>query len=451
MKSKNYYFLGLILTIVAILFSQLNLKIYSLSITLFFIGLIGIATIRKNYFFLILLSLFWFFPQMNRYDLLPIMEGKIAIAILAVLLFSLVSNLELKNSYNSIWLFFLVYFVFQIGRGIALGYKSQYIFDESIKYLYYPIGFYFTLNVFKPNRANNDLIKQLLKFILIMGFVIFLQMIYYYFFITHTDRVITRQANLLLLSLMTSLTLLIFKKNNSIFQKSILMTLSLTYVIGIVIFMQRSLWLATFVSLFVLVLIFLFKSGKGIATRIIIILMILSFSGSSILMFNTIVKSNKILEARTTELDEEGLETFSIAVRILSYLEILNKVKDDLIIGLGVGDEVETPYLNKPVINVVDNSYIVILWKLGIIGILIFIAIFVIFIYQMTYLINNGSDEYKIISIIFISNIFGQFVNGLACVILVLYHLNIIWVSQIAIINSIYFYQKKSDDKLVQN
>jgi len=168
-------------------------------------------------------------------------------------------------------------------------------------------------------------------------------------------------------------------------------------------------------------------------------------------MFNTIVKSNKILEARTTELDEEGLETFSIAVRILSYLEILNKVKDDLIIGLGVGDEVETPYLNKPVINVVDNSYIVILWKLGIIGILIFIAIFVIFIYQMTYLINNGSDEYKIISIIFISNIFGQFVNGLACVILVLYHLNIIWVSQIAIINSIYFYQKKSDDKLVQN
>jgi len=444
MKNKYLYLFGILITILAIYLSQSNLKILSFSITVIFIGIVAVITIKREFIFLFVLFIFFFFPQMNRYEILPVLNYIIGFVILGILFLVLIGKVELKSSYNLLWIIFIIYIIFQIIRGIYADNNTEFILDETVKYLFYPIGFYFTISACSSNNISKNIVIKLFKFTLIMGVVIVIQMLFYYFFITGANRVLTRQANLLLLSLMTSLTLLIFKRNLSFRNKITLLIFSFLYVIGILIFMQRSLWIAAITSVFVFILIFLFKSGIKSSKKIILILLITLFIFGSLFMFKVIAKSNKILEARTSEIQEEGVETFSIAVRIISYLEIINKIKDDWIIGLGVGDEISTPYLNRPVMNIVDNSYLVILWKFGVLGFLLFSTIFSIAIYQMIYLIKNTQGNSQLFAIIVFTNLMGQLVNGLACVIMILYFYNFIWVSQIAIINILYLKKKNT-------
>ncbi len=448
MKNKYFYLFGLLLIILAVYVSQSNIKIYSFSILAFFIGIVAIAIIPRYGIFISILFIFFFFPQMNRYEILPVIDYRVGLAILGILLLAFISRIELKNSFNFLWIIFIFYLFFQTVRGIHAGYSSKFIFDETVKYLFYPLGFYFTLGVFRSDKANSLMLKNLFKFTLIMGTIIVFQMLAYYFLRTGGSRVITRQANLLLYSLMTSLTIIVFKKDLSFIKKSILSLFSLFFIFGMIIFMQRSLWIAVVVSILTFVIVYLFKSNFKASKLITLIILIILISSSILFMFNVMAKSNTILEERTSEVQDEGVGTLSLMLRLLSYYEILHKIRKDWIIGMGVGDEIRTSYLNKPIMNIVDNSYLVLLWKFGLIGFLLFSTIFGIALYQMIYLIRNSEGTTQLFAIIVFTNLIGQFVNGLACVILVLYYYNFIWVSQIAIINILYLKQKKLNNNI---
>jgi len=447
MKNRLLYILGFFLIVALIFLSQYNLKIYSFVILAFFLGMVSIVLISRKFIFLLILALFYFFPQMNRYDFLPTISDEIAIAILLIFFFSFLSKMEFTNSYNILWFIFSTYLIIQIFRGIHAGYNSKFILDESVKYLLYPLGFYFTLTVFTTHRDNSKPVKMIIKFNLIMGLVIIAQMLFYYFFITNGNRVITRQANLLLLSLMTSLSLLVYLKQN-LNKKIILVLLSVLYILGILIFMQRSLWIATLASLFLFVIIYLVKSKFKTNKVIIIIIMILISFFLVTSLYKSLIQYNSMIESRVSEVQEEGSGTLSIAMRLLSFNDVLRKIRKEWIFGTGVGDELVTSYLNKPVINIVDNSYLVILWKFGLIGFVILALIFGIAIFQMIYLIKNSKGYTQLLAIVFLTNLFGQLVNGLACVIMILYFFNFIWVSHIAIINVLYIVQKRQANDL---
>jgi len=447
MKDKFLYVFGFLLIVVLIFASQSNLKVYSFVIMAFFLGMVSIALTSRDLIFLLILAFFYFFPQMNRYDILPTISDEIAVAILLIFFFSFLSKMEFDNSYNFLWLIFSLYLVFQLFRGVQAGYDGKFILDESVKYLLYPLGFYFTLTVFTTHRDNSKPVKLIVKFNLIMGLVIIAQMLFYYFFITNGNRVITRQANLLLLSLMTSLTLLVYRKQN-LNKKVILILLSVLYILGILIFMQRSLWIATLASLFSFVIIYLVKSKFKTNKVIIIILIILISFFLVTSLYKSLIQYNSMIESRVSEVQEEGSGTLSIAMRLLSFNDVLRKIRQDWIFGTGIGDELVTSYLAKPVINIVDNSYLVILWKLGLIGFGILTLIFGIAIFQMIYLINNSEGYSQLLAIVFLTNLFGQLVNGLACVIMILYFFNFIWVSHIAIINVLYIGQKRQANDL---
>jgi O-antigen ligase len=447
MKNKYLYIFGFLLILLLVYISQSNIKIYSFVIMAFFLGLISIATTSRDIIFLAILAFFYFFPQMNRYEILPTISDEITVAILLIFLFSFLSKMEFDNSYNFLWLIFCLYIVFQIFRGIQAGYNGKYILDESVKYLLYPLGFYFTLTAFTTHRDNSKSVKVIIRFNLIMGLVIIAQMLFYYFFITNGNRVITRQANLLLLSLMTSLSLLVYLKQD-LNKKVILILLSLLYVLGILIFMQRSLWIATLVSLFSFVIIYLVKSKFQTNKVIIIIIIIVTsfFLVSS--LYKSLTQYNAMIESRVSEVQEEGSGTLSIAMRLLSFNDVLRKIEKNLIFGAGVGDELVTSYLSKPVINIVDNSYLVVLWKFGFFGFSLLALIFGIAIYQMIYLVKKTDGYSQLLAIIFLTNLLGQLVNGLACVIMILYFFNFIWVSHIAIINVLYINRKRQINSL---
>ncbi|MEA3475264.1 MAG: O-antigen ligase family protein [Candidatus Cloacimonadota bacterium] len=332
---------------------------------------------------------------------------------------------------------FILYLSLEIIRGRIYTYNSHYLLEESIKYLFYPIGFYFTISIFRDNQDDNTFLKQLLIVFLVLGAIIALQMFYYYFFITHGDRVLTRQANLLLISLMTSITLMAFYSMNK-FLKILLTLLSIIYSIGILIFMQRSLWIGTFCSIIAFLLIlFIMRNKKSKSIIPILLIIIMIFSGGFIIYSNYSINTAKF-EERFEVLDT-GVRTFSVSARILSYLRVFSKIKENYLLGKGMGDVLVTPYLNQRVVGIVDNSYIVILWKLGLIGLIIFMLIYFKTFKQLWFIIKNSqSNLYSIVSIIFFSTLIGYFVNGLACVIMTLYYFNFIWAAFIAITDFMY-------------
>ena len=158
-------------------------------------------------------------------------------------------------------------------------------------------------------------------------------------------------------------------------------------------------------------------------------------------LFQKIALDQSVLEERT-EVFEQKEKTFSIEVRILSYFHALRLFSQNPIIGKGMGHSIITPYLNRREIGIVDNSYLVVLWKLGIIGILIFTIIYIKFISQLIKIINKTKYKMsRLFGIIIFSIMIGQMINGLACVVMTLYYFNIIWGVFIAITD--YLYRKE--------
>ncbi|MCD6380356.1 hypothetical protein J7M07_07940, partial [bacterium] len=148
---------------------------------------------------------------------------------------------------------------------------------------------------------------------------------------------------------------------------------------------------------------------------------------------------DKNVSSRSGKSLQEGIETPSLQIRLLTYLRTYHIIKKNVLFGQGVGDTIILPYLNQRVISSVDNSYLVIIWKLGLSGFLVFASIYLLFIKKAVYIIQNSKNRlYLVTSIVLLSSIVGQLVTGLACTIMCLYHFNFIWGALIGIIYYLY-------------
>jgi hypothetical protein len=148
---------------------------------------------------------------------------------------------------------------------------------------------------------------------------------------------------------------------------------------------------------------------------------------------------DKNISSRSGKSLQAGIETPSLQIRLLTYLRTYHIIKKNVLFGQGVGDTIILPYLNQRVINSVDNSYLVIIWKLGLSGFLVFASIYFIFIKKAVYIIRNSKNRlYLVTSIVLLSSIVGQLVTGLACTIMCLYHFNFIWGALIGVIYYLY-------------
>jgi hypothetical protein len=148
---------------------------------------------------------------------------------------------------------------------------------------------------------------------------------------------------------------------------------------------------------------------------------------------------NKNVSSRSSDALQEGFKTHSLQIRFLTYLHVYNEIKKNVLFGQGIGDTIVLPYLNQREISLVDNSYLVIIWKLGLVGFLIFASIYFLFIKKAIYIIQNSKTRlYIVISIVLLSSIIGQLVTGLACSIMSHYYFNFIWGALIGVVYYLY-------------
>jgi len=404
-----------------------------INIGLFFLIVIFYFLNYELISYLLILTILFVFPQSDRYHLIPVIYHDTSIMILLAMSLIMIFKKFIKhNVYNKYWFIFILLIIIQTLRGIYLGHDSYYIKDEVVKYLNYPIGFFFVKSIIDKINLKKFIRLNIYAF-LILGLIICLQMFYYYFFVTIGNRVLTRQTNLLLISLMTSMALLLFYKKLSFKEKAFLITVSVLYILSIIIFMQRSLWIAVAISLLSLSLIFILKSDNKKKSIFVIITILLIVISVSLLILNRYNLNKNILSKRVEVIENQDIKELSVFIRLLSYVEIIKKLEGKWIQGLAIGDEIKTTYLNRSVINIVDNSVLIILWKFGLFGILLFGLIFFHFFKQLFQLIKSDrNDIITIFSIIITTSIIGQIINGFACVIMILYHYNFIWAMFIA-------------------
>jgi len=117
----------------------------------------------------------------------------------------------------------------------------------------------------------------------------------------------------------------------------------------------------------------------------------------------------------------------------------LDITKNDAIWGRGLGDAAYFPLLSNKIKNLVDNSYITLFWKMGIIGLVLFLYLFIKVLWKLLRVIKTTKDiVIQSISIVIFSVIMGQLVNSLACVVLTQYHYNFILALFIAITELFY-------------
>jgi len=429
--------------ILAIAIAGLSL-IFAIDFRFFFLLIVFVIVLftplsifNRRIFYLVALVPFFLLPQLNRYDVLPILSWNIALPILILIFLFALTKFRLDNSYNFLFICFTFYMVFQFFRGWNLGYDRFYVFSETIKYLFYPIGFYFTYSLFNDDKSDYSYLKTIMFFFIIMGLIISFEILYYYFNITLGKRVITRQTNLLLVSFISALVYLLFFSKKIYFKILIIMSL-IIYLLATIIMMQRSLWIGFLFSVLVFVVFVLLKIEKKKTKGILFFLILLILIIGSYNIYKYIAIDKEILQERT-EVVEQKASDFSIGVRLLSYVQAWHLFMQNPIFGKGMGDAIITPYLNQREIGAVDNSYLVILWKFGIVGFFLWVLIYVHFISQLLKIISKSTIKLnKIYSIAILSIIIGQMINGLACVVMTLYYFNFIWASLIAITDYLY-------------
>ena len=434
-NNRRYYLFAMIIILLFYVLALINIKLLIVMLLPLIILLINRVVLSRKLVFFTIFSLYFVLPQLDRYQIIPVIDWKMALIFLIISIFYIIIDFKFDSSYNSLFFFFTIWLIFELIRGVIFHYPRFYIRDEIVKFSSYIVGFYFILSITNKNDFKK-ILKSLIYLILILGIIISFQMLFYYVNITHGGRVLTRQANLLLISLITALAILKLYKL-TLTSKIILIFLSFLYLLGILIFMQRSLWIGLLVS----IMVFLFLTSKStkhkIRSIISIMLIILILVGGGFLFYSKFALDKKLFQERTIDM-EEGIKASSMVVRLLSYIEIYHEIKKNPLIGKGMGDFIITSYLTQRRLSIVDNSFIVVVWKYGLIGFLIFSLIFIKNFKQTFFILKNSNDKlFLLVTIIIFSSFIGHMVNGLACVVMTMYHFNFIWGTFIAVIEMI--------------
>lgn len=405
----------------------------------------------KIRFFLFLFFLLSVFPQRNLYSLLPSLTSLLML-ILLFITFLHIHKINWENRIQKVFIIFLVYLLFSTIWGLIQGYSISLISNESMKWLFYPCSFFFTLNLFQKFSLDKNKLENFLKYLsfILLGFALMnaIEHLILYIFFTKGGRVITRQTIILGIGISISLGYFLFY-NLKKYQKIIIGLLFLFYLLGIIISMQRSLWVAIIIAFIISFLFYLKKRKWNFFSMELIILLFLIFFLFS--LGNEYVRVNELLISERVDTFEEGIETRSMLVRFVTYNQVFKRIKENLIFGKGLGDTLYVPILYSNRISFVDNSYLQTLWKMGFVGIVIFFIIIGNIFKKIYYILKYSSNKvYLLFSFSIGLSLLIAIINGLTCVVLTQYYFNFIWGSFMAIIYYIHKLSIKKDMKIVK-
>ena len=248
------------------------------------------------------------------------------------------------------------------------------------------------------------------------------------------NRVSTQQIHLAQISLPFLTGYFFYTKVKT--RKLLCIILMIPIIFMVIISMTRALWVATFFSILLMIFFYNWK-GKNLARKvfqlsffIVIMSVIVILSVTS--MSN--IRGHEVGESMNTRVQsfEELEQDASLIIRAVEILQVLERTKTSPIWGMGLGDEVMR-ILRWGISNSVDNTFVWIYWKMGLIGLFTYSLVIVLFIKRCIFVLKRVNDErQKLYVTTALSSFVGLLLISLTNTCLILYRFNIIWAILIA-------------------
>jgi hypothetical protein len=226
--------------------------------------------------------------------------------------------------------------------------------------------------------------------------------------------------------------------------------------VGVIISQQRALWASIFITLVILLFIFVYDKRQILfknVTKIIygIIGFIIFFGG--LYIFLQILTRGKLLPtivARILFFISPSLAKYDISAmtRIGEIKDALSTLGNDFLLGKGLG-YYEISRWRANVQLTLDNSFAYLYWKTGIVGLFTFIMVIFYFLYRCISVLRKKlmTDEKIFVLTVFL-NMLGMVIVAFTNSVLVHNPIIIIWAATFAVVESI---ARKYEEKIPTN
>lgn len=337
-------------------------------------------------------------------------------------------------------LFFLAWIFFSVLWGFYNGGSVKYIYTEAYFFSLYLCYFIVIVNF------NEEKVRRMWGLVALVTVVVSFE--YIYIALKEAGlgallikRVSTQQPHLAQLAIPYLASFMLFKSSRIL--KWIAIAAVMPMALMVFFSQQRALWGAIFVSLVVL---WGFRSlQQGVNARTLLrflryllftalLLLIMVWLVDRIIMGSSIFT---ILFRFATLLDIANDQ--SLAIRMGEISHAMQQWQHYPMLGTGLGSTISPVTLIHYSNNNVDNSYAVILWKTGIIGLALFISILVlVFKHGLYVFMHTKSIERQRMTAALLSGFTGLLVIALTNACLAFYIYNIIWAACFATIEILY-------------
>lgn len=329
---------------------------------------------------------------------------------------------------------FLLLVLISAIRGYLLEYDSTAWRWEILPYPFYLSYFVFR---FSQLKDNNRILKKVLLFA--AAFVAF-EMIYA---LTHFrlgiifHRIVTKNVHIMQFAIPYAGLLAIY--SNSPREKTISFLLLPAFVLAVIISQQRALMLTIFLTLIILLAIFIKvrfstlekRKKRVVFTSLIVISMIaifviIIFITHKGLLYTVISRAVVFLSPQNLIRDQ------SWQIRWQEIVKIIPQIQRNFFLGTGFG-ATEISRLRFILKITVDNAYFYLLWKMGFLGLVCFLSIQLLAIKRCIIVSKRSLDtDEKIFSRAVLMNIIGLLFVAITNSCIVTYRLVFVWMTLIS-------------------
>ena len=397
---------------------------------LFAIGSFFFVIINSKRLFYPFIALIFILP-LSSYTGFPVIIGINDIVIYAglviVILLSFWNNVSDNNNNGEtiylpyVFIILTAMLVLYGSIGYFKGYKITWIAREMINILYYLIPF------FVIYEHKIDKFEKIIKLIVIVVFVEYILRYYFGILTLSIVRVVSRQANIVIFAF-PILYLSFFSDRRIGLMARIIRIVALTAtVILCIISMQRSLWLILSVNVIIGLIYYLFKKNFSLRAffNLILILILLTFI---VIIFIIILNQYfDILELLSSRFNTMGNvisdEDTALNVRYQDYKNIWRSIKSESFLGSGLGAPIfqKNTGIDK---EFIDSSYLVILHKMGIPGLIAVIGLFMYMIFLSLKSFIKNTDRFESLALALI--LINYITISITSVAMVVYRFNLL-------------------------
>ncbi|MEO0089165.1 MAG: O-antigen ligase family protein [candidate division WOR-3 bacterium] len=434
-KFKNFFFLLLLIFqsffLTISLYYNLLYSLPAFLVLLFLLFLIlGKNRLKIFLIFTIFFASLLTKPTSRRWVLLRLEEIPFFLLLfLTFLAFERKERYNLKTNTDYLLLSFLLLTGFSFFYGIFLGNSLYQAIDDFLLIFFY--AFYFLVLIyFQEEKWQRILVIS----IIVISVLVSLQYVVPFLVTLQIKRYATDQQHLFNIGYPLLVSYIIFgeKAKNKILAGLSLIPMSLAVIISL----TRALWITIPFSVFIILIIYFWQQRKlkqifYIFSVFLGIFFIIYFLFTKKLDFKKFIKIRQeaFVSLRTD---------LSLLERIWGIREVMQQFKKNPIFGVGLGSIYSgvLPWKKRLKIPWVDCLFINLLWKFGIIGFVIFLAIYYYFFKNIIKVFKNPKNNFqKWVSSGMLSVFISLILLSIESSFLLIYRFNLILASLLAIFN----------------